>query len=292
MGGGGGLVGESKSEILEALRDAGDIVATWRSIPRGELSQRAVAVRAFMAEEQLDYPLVLKPDVGERGRDVVIVRSDAQLNEVLEKLDAKLIAQAYVPGVEFGVFYYRYPTAEHGEILAITTKRMVSVTGNERDTLERLILADNRTVCMAPFFLKQFAARLREIPRDGEVVALTELGTHCRGALFLDGTHLLTPALKDAIEHTSRAYRGFYFGRYDVRAESEEAFQAGRFKVIELNGLTSEATSIYDPKHSVWFGWRMLCRQWRIAVEIAAENRARGATPLGAKLVYRLITES
>jgi hypothetical protein len=98
--------------------------------------------------------------------------------------------------------------------------------------------------------------------------------------------------LKDAIEHMSRAYRGFYFGRYDVRAESEEAFQAGHFKVIELNGLTSEATSIYDPKHSVWFGWRMLCRQWRIAVEIAAENRARGATPLGTKLVYRLITDS
>ena len=118
---------------------------------------------------------------------------------------------------------------------------------------------------------------------------LTELGTHSRGALFLDGTHLLTPELQDEVERVSRTFEGFYFGRYDVRAASEEAFCEGRFKVIELNGLTSEATSIYDPRHSVWFGWRMLCRQWRLAFEIGAANRARGARVLAIREVLELV---
>ena len=75
----------------------------------------------------------------------------------------------------------------------------------------------------------------------------------------------------------SATFSGFHFGRYDVRTDSAEALQRGEFTVIELNGLSSEATSIYDPKHSVWFGWRTLCRQWRLAFEIGAANRARGA---------------
>jgi hypothetical protein len=127
------------------------------------------------------------------------------------------------------------------------------------------------------------------VPAAGESVALSVLGTHCRGALFLDGTHLLTPALQSAVERISRTAGGFFFGRYDVRAPSAAAFQRGEFTVIELNGLTSEATSIYDPRHSVWFGWRMLCRQWRLAFAIGAENRARGETPLTLPAIWRLV---
>jgi hypothetical protein len=51
----------------------------------------------------------------------------------------------------------------------------------------------------------------------------------------------------------------------------------GQFTVIELNGLSSEATSMYDPRHGLLHGWATLLRQWRIASAIGAANRARGA---------------
>jgi hypothetical protein len=247
------------------------------------------AAREFMRREKLAFPIVLKPDVGERGSGVVIARDEEALSRALASTTDAMIAQAYVPGVEFGVFYFRRPDAMRGEILAITDKRMVSVTGDGSRTLEDLILADERAVCMAPFFLDKFAERLDDVPAAGEVVALSELGTHCRGALFLDGTSLLTQELEDSIERVSRSFEGFHFGRYDVRAASVEAFQRGEFKVIELNGLTSEATSIYDPRHSLWHGWRMLCRQWRLAFEIGASNRRRGARPLTLRETWRLV---
>jgi len=289
IGAGGGLAGESKSEILRGLPKAGDTVARWTLISPGSIQERELALEKFMQKESLGFPVVLKPDVGERGAGVVIARNTSQATAVLASNTTPMIAQAYVPGVEFGVFYYRLPSSRHGEIFAITDKRMTTVTGNGVHTLEELILADDRAVCSAKFFLNKFAAELDEIPAAGEALALSELGTHCRGALFLDGTHLVTPALTTEIERVSRSLNGFYFGRYDVRTPSPEAFQRGEFTVIELNGLTSEATSIYDPKHGVWFGWRTLARQWRIAFTIAAENRARGTVPLTFSEIYRVL---
>lgn len=290
IGAGGGLVGESKSEILAGLAGAGDAVAAWTLVRAGVIEERLAVVTAFAAQH--GWPVVLKPDVGERGAGVVIARDETAARFAVETEPKALIAQRYVPGVEYGVFYVRMPGADRGGIFAVTDKRMVHVTGDGRRTLEELILADDRAVCMGRFFLKKFAARLDDVPATGEPVTLTELGTHCRGAVFLDGAELITPALEAAVERVSRAFDGFYFGRYDVRTKSAEAFRRGEFTVIELNGLTSEATSIYDPKHSVWFGWRMLCRQWALAFAIGAENRTRGVKPLTLGEIWGLLREA
>ena len=112
---------------------------------------------------------------------------------------------------------------------------------------------------------------------------MTEVGNHCRGALFLDGGHFATPELTRAIDTVSQGYSGFYFGRYDLRVPSEDDFRAGRgFAILELNGVTSEATHIYDPQAGLFAAWRTLFKQWRLAFEIGAENLDRGAprTPL------------
>jgi len=47
-------------------------------------------------------------------------------------------------------------------------------------------------------------------------------------------------------------------------------------KIVELNGVTSEATHIYDPKLSLFGAYRVLFEQWRIAFEIGYLNRTRG----------------
>jgi membrane protein DedA with SNARE-associated domain len=288
---GGGLVGESKSGILRGLAGAGERIAAWAAVPAGSGPERAAVVAVFQERQGRRWPVVLKPDVGERGSGVVIARSEAEIAAKLAADAGAMIVQRYVPGVEFGVFYIRRPSEKCGRIFALTDKRTVVVKGDGRSTLERLILADARAVCMAAYFLEHYGerGRLGEVPEAGEEVVLAELGTHCRGALFLDGGHLVTPELEAAVEAVSRAHAGFYFGRYDVRAESAEMLRRGEFIVIELNGVSSEATSIYDPKHTVWHGWRTLCAQWKEAYGIAAENRARGARVLTAREVKSLV---
>lgn len=287
---GGGFVGESKAEILTGLSHAPDRVARWRLLAAGAPEARLSAVREFLAQTGGSYPVVLKPDVGERGGGVAIVASEAEALLYLERTTEPLLVQEYVPGVEFGVFYYRIPGQDRGRVFAITDKRFPSVEGDGRRTLERLILEDDRAVGMARFFLARHADRLDWVPPAGEVVSLVELGTHCRGSAFFDGEWVRTPALEAAFDELSRGYPGFWFGRYDVRAPSAEALREGRdFKVLELNGATAEATSIYDPKNRLIDAYRVLFRQWSILFEIAARNVAAGARPATVPELVQLI---
>jgi hypothetical protein len=115
-----------------------------------------------------------------------------------------------------------------------------------------------------------------------------ELGTHCRGAVFLDGRWVKTDKLEMTIDGICKGFDGFYFGRFDIRTPDVEDFKQGRnFKVIELNGVTSEATSIYDPKNSVFAAYKILFEQWRIAFEIGAQNRLRGFKPTPVRTLLK-----
>ncbi|MCL1594840.1 MAG: hypothetical protein M3132_10880, partial [Actinomycetia bacterium] len=152
------------------------------------------------------------------------------------------------------------------------------VIGDGRRTLERLILDDQRAVCMARVYMDGLAERLFELPAEGERVRLVELGTHSLGAIFRDGNHLITPELERRIDEIARRFKGFHFGRFDLRAVSERSLREGReFKILELNGLTGEAAHIYDARYSVREAWRILGQQWADAFAIADANLVRGA---------------
>jgi pimeloyl-ACP methyl ester carboxylesterase/membrane protein DedA with SNARE-associated domain len=288
---GGGFVGESKADILRGLASAGDVVAAWELLPVTlSSSERVARVHSFRERRGLGWPVVLKPDVGERGSGVAIVRSEGELQGYLETTRSDTLVQEFVPGQEFGVFYIRRPGEERGTIFSITDKRLPTLTGDGRHNLQDLILQDDRAVCMAPLHFRRHAARLTAVPAAGETVPLVELGTHCRGALFLDGEWVRTEALERGIDELSRKFEGFYFGRYDIRTTDVTEFQQGRgFRVVELNGATAEATSIYDPKNRIGSAYRTLFTQWRLLFEVAAANVARGARPATLGELWQLV---
>lgn len=291
---GGGFVRESKFDILRGLAGAGEYIARSRLVQGDRTAaDKLWAVTQFMREHALSFPIVLKPNYGQRGSGVVIVRSAAMLDACLRASQVDTIVQEHVPGAEFGVFYYRRPSERRGHIFSITEKRFPAVVGDGRRTLEELILDDDRAVCAARLYLARFTSRLRTIPAAGETVALAELGTHCRGAMFLDGAHAWTRILEDRFDQIARAFDGFYFGRFDVRVHADiDALRRGEgFKVIELNGVTSEATHIYDPSTPLLHAYRVLMDQWRLAFEIGAENRRRGVKTTPLSRLARLTRE-
>ena len=288
-----GFIGESKIDILRGLSRAADHIAR-SAIVAGSVPTTAKRqlVDAFMQREGLSLPIVLKPNAGQRGSGVVVARSKAELAAYLDRCIVDTIVQEYVDGAEFGVFYCRRPSEARGRIISITEKRLPSVIGDGVRSLERLILDDDRAVGMARFHLLRQRNRLNVVPKAGEAISLGDLGTHCRGALFLDGRAVLTAELENAFDQLSRGFDGFYFGRYDVRAVSVAEFTRGlRFKVIELNGVTSEATHIYDPAIGLREAYRTLFEQWRLAFEIGAENVRRGAAVTSLWTLGRLLLE-
>jgi hypothetical protein len=206
--------------------------------------------------------------------------------EYLQTVDAPVIVQRYAAGPrEAGVFYYRFPDESRGHIFAITEKIFPTITGDGIHTVEELIRADNRTALIAPTYLRRFASRRNEILALGEILKLVETGNHAKGCIFRDGMHLRTEAIERVFDEISQRLSGFFIGRYDVRYENEEEFKQGRnFQIVELNGATSEATSIYDARNSLFSAYRTLFKQWRLVFAIGARNRANGHAPssLGA----------
>lgn len=280
----GGVAGESKLACLGTIRQiAPEHVARFEAIVPGISPERALEQASeFLRRNALSYPLVVKPDGGERGAGVAILRGEDHVIDYFSRPRPLSLFQEYVPGLEFGVFYYRYPDQPRGAIYAVTIKQFHFVTGDGHRTLEELILRDPRGAAMADYFLRRHRRRLYWVPPAGERVQISEIGNHCRGAIFRHGAHLITPALTEAIDAIGRRLPGFYFGRFDLRTPSEEDLRNGRnFKIIELNGVTSEATIHYDPDNRAIDMWRILARQWKIAFEIGALNRDRGIRTAG-----------
>ncbi|MBY0503074.1 MAG: VTT domain-containing protein [Bryobacteraceae bacterium] len=273
----GGFAGESKSEILRKLS----------SIPHAVAEFRVVRSAAEALPFATEYPLVLKPDAGQRGSGVSIVHSERELREYTWTGD--IILQRYVPGCEFGVYYVRYPHEAAGRIVSITEKRFPQVTGDGLRTVRELILEDPRAVCLAETYLSSCKVPLDEVPARARRIPLVEIGSHCRGAVFLNGIHLHTEALAAQVDRIAKAHPGFHLGRFDVRAPSLEAFQRGEFQVIELNGVTAEPTHIYDPEVSLFAAYRAMAAQWRMACEIGAMHRADGVLPMSLGELIRLI---
>lgn len=274
----GGFIGESKSEILRCLDPEDSATLPFCLLQDSpDAAQRLRLFEAFQKENDLDYPLVLKPDRGQRGAGVYIARNSAAAFDYLCGMRCDVLAQAYAPGLEFGVFYIRHPKDTKGFIFSLTRKQMIHITGNGKHTLRRLILDHPRAVCSYKLHFQRWAEHLYEIPAKGEIIRLTELGTHCRGSLFLNGSDCITEALRDRIQTISDAIPHFHFGRFDLKAPDEKALREGRdLKIIELNGLTSEATHIYDPSISFFESHRVLREQWSRAFQIGATNRDLG----------------
>ena len=154
--------------------------------------------------------------------------------------------------------------------------------------MEELIGADERAALMERTYLRRFASRRNDVLATGEVLKLVEAGNHAQGCIFRDGMRLHTDALERVVDQISQRLSGFFIGRYDIRYEGEEDFKEGRnFQIIELNGATSEATSIYDPGNSLFSAYRTLFRQWRLVFAIGAINRAHGHRPCSITALWR-----
>jgi pimeloyl-ACP methyl ester carboxylesterase/membrane protein DedA with SNARE-associated domain len=271
-----GFVGESKFEILQHL-PAKWVQPSFRIDP-GDPASRIQPLIAHVQSGGWSFPLVVKPDEGQRGAGLKRVHNWEDVTRYVESEPRAVLVQTYHPGpCEAGIFYYRLPEQRSGRIFSITDKRFPEVVGDGRSTLEELISRHPRLRMQIAVFTRRHAARLSEVPAEAERVPLAVAGNHCQGTMFLDGSSLITPELERAVDTIAKHYDGFYFGRFDVRYANEDELRTGRgFRILELNGVTSESTNVYDPDWSLPAAYGTLCRQWALAFRIGATNRKRG----------------
>ena len=285
----GGLIGESKSQILDLIPPShSDWVAAF-ILSRAD-TQRPAELRADDIESQMQnaglvYPLVVKPDLGQRGDGVRPVKNRSQLMKYLDEFPAKadLMVQELIDlRLEAGILFFRFPEEEGGIIFSVTLKSFPHVTGNGRDTLEELIDQDPRASQIREVYLRRLQRHIHTIPGAGVEVPLVFAGNHCQGAVFRDGTYLVTRSMTRRFEEIVAQIPEFYFGRFDVRFDSIAGLIRGEgFRIIALKGAGGEATHIWDASFQLRNAYRVLFRQFEVLFEIGHQNRKRGHRPLG-----------
>ncbi|MFO1512818.1 MAG: DedA family protein [Verrucomicrobiota bacterium] len=286
----GGMVGESKMATLKELfLTSPEFTAEAELIVGDTQAARLHSLGEIRTRLGLDFPFILKPDVGQRGSGIKLIRSDEQAEAYLRQMAARLVAQRYAPGpLEAGIFYYRFPHETKGHIFAITEKRFPILVGDGKSTVTELVWRDERARFVAEKYLQRFSERQGEVLPVGRELKLVEAGNHAQGCIFRDGMRLCTPQLESRMDEISQKLSGFFIGRYDIRFEKEDELQAGRnFQIIELNGAASEATSIYDARNSIFAAYRTLFRQWDLVFAIGAANRKRGCASTKLSLVWQ-----
>lgn len=286
----GGIVGESKIALLKTLMATSPEFTAEAELIMGEsVQQRLESLREICRRRNIDYPVILKPDVGQRGAGVKLIQTELQAAAYFERTHAPLIVQRYALGPhEAGVFYYRFPGQPRGRIFAITEKIFPMLIGDGRSTVSELVHAEPRARFMATRYLRRLAGRRDEILAAGQTLRLVEAGNHAQGCIFRDGDRFSTPALAERIDGISRKIPGFFIGRYDLRFANEDELRSGNnFQIVELNGAASEATNIYDSKNSIFEAYRTLFRQWDLVFAIGAANRRRGSTATPVLALWR-----
>lgn len=292
---GGGLFGESKAEILAlACQSIPEWVAPFVAVERPEFGGDVGALERLTSDTLgklqaagLALPLVAKPDLGCRGAGVKVVRNPQALKEYFAAFPAgaKVVLQKLIDYEgEAGIFYCRRPDEAKGRIISITLKYFPHVIGDGVRTLRQLIMEDPRSGRLPHLYLHRHTSRLDTVPAQGEAIRLAFAGSHSRGAIFRDGTELVTPEMEARFDELSKRIPEFYFGRYDIRFADFKEVQAGRnFTILEVNGAGAESTHVWDRKFGLFRAWGDLMAQYRLLFQIGRANRDRGYKPLSLR---------
>ena len=165
----GGFIGESKAEILAALdralerdqRGSPPIqVPAWRLVEAGPLEERVRAVRALIEEEGIAFPIVLKPDVGQRGQGVESVLDEAAAARWLERQPAPRDRAALRRRAASSASSTTECRVRSGDGSSRSPRRISPVVvGDGRSTLEELVLADRRAVAIARVYRAELGSR-------------------------------------------------------------------------------------------------------------------------------------
>ncbi|MCM5663280.1 ATP-grasp domain-containing protein [Galbibacter mesophilus] len=230
-----------------------------------------------LKKNAIEFPIIVKPNIGFRG---VLVKLCEKVDD-LKGIDfnkTSYIIQEYIDfPVEVGVFYYRFPNSLSGFIPSITLKEFLSITGDGISTFSELIEQKPRAFLQYDKLKNTFFDTWDKVIPKGEIIKLENIGNHNRGTKFINGNHIIDEALLKVFDELSFKMKGFYFGRFDIRTSSIADLKKGKnFKILEVNGVGAEATHIYDPNYRLLDAWRETLFLWRIAFNIAMENKQKG----------------
>lgn len=268
----GGMLGESKFSILKRVPD--------HLIPKTIFIEMPITLNDVMKaidKNNLQFPLVFKPDIGERGFMVKRIYSIEDAEFYLRDVKVNFLVQELIDlPIESGVFYTRFPDEPDGKVTSLVFKEMLSVAGDGESTVQQLIFKKERAKLQWETLKATHRPILTNVIPAGQTLELNPIGNHCLGTKFLDGNQQITDELSRTFDSISKQIDGFYFGRIDLKCASLEDLTTGNVKIMEVNGCGAEPSHIYQPGFSLWKAYEVLFMHWKNIFIISNQTKKRG----------------
>lgn len=277
----GGMRGEPKYDILKKLPQK--YYPTTIFIPIGTSKND---VLQLVEKNKFNYPLIGKPDIGERGYCVKKINNEEQLidyHTAMHELD--YLIQPYIPfEEEYAILHYRYPNEEKGKIISVCKKGFLKVIGDGKKTVGELILDYPRAVLQYERLQKILGNKMKDIPNKNEIYPLGLIGNHSLGTEFINANHKIDEALTKVFDEIEQNLDGIYFARYDLRCKSMKEMKKGEYiYIVEINGTGAEAAHIYDTRMNFRDRYKAMFQLWTIMYKIAKINNRKGHKNMSLK---------
>jgi hypothetical protein len=278
----GGVFGESKINILRQL--PGQWLPKTLFIPANQIwEDTAAAIR----QQGFDFPLIAKPNVGERGLLVTKVSSEPELQQLLQQFPIDFLLQSFVTlPEEASILYYRPPGKRQGVITSICIKENLRVVGDGVSPIEALMEQHGRARLQLQRFRVSFPELLAQVPEKGAQVLLEPIGNHSRGTKFLNGNHLITPEMTAFFDQLHDRMPGMHYGRFDLKCGDPGAIgRSKEVRILEYNGIAAEPAHIYDPAIPILEKYRTIFRHWQIIYSLYRQQRSQGVRPANGRTI-------
>lgn len=244
-------------------------------VPANEtLENRFEKVLSLMDENGIAFPCVMKPDIGDGGVGVCVVRSREHLRNWLEVNPDDAVLQEFVGGNEYEVVWSRRPNRAAGRIQTVVQKDFVVIKGDGERKLEELIWADDRGVSNGKLFSKLNFRDATRVLKAGETYALAPIGSRIKGANFVSRPELRAGTLADVLDRLADACGNVHYLVFDIRAVDDAALASGNgIRITGIKGAGATASTIFDGYVRMGAAYSRAFRQMNYCFAIGAEIR-------------------
>ena len=272
----GGMDGEPKKEMYDLLPKA-FYPTTFNVLP----SQDFNTVKELLVNSGLQYPFIVKPEVGAQGILFRKIDNEEELLHYHSKIPVEYIVQGLVNyPMEVSVFYIRHPKDAKGTVTGFLHKIPLQVTGNGKDTLEELVKQHPKGQKRIGEMHSKHKDHWDKIIPGGEKYMLSYAANHNRGAHFIDLKEHIDEKLVSIFDNISHSINDFFYGRYDIMCTNIEDLKNGKnFTILEYNGCGAEPNHFYDTGYTLPGAYKEILKHWKALYEICKYNSQQGIRP-------------
>ncbi|HUS02859.1 MAG TPA: hypothetical protein VMY77_14075 [Chitinophagaceae bacterium] len=269
----GGMEGEPKQEMHDLLPPE-FAPSTFNVLPKSDFEM----VKQKLPVYKIDFPLIVKPEVG--GQGILFRKLDTieQLKDYHDKVPVEYIVQEMITyPMEVSVFYYRMPYESKGIVTGFLHKIPLQVIGDGKQTLHALIKQHPKAYKREMELQVKHGAYFNTVLAPGEKYMLSYAANHNRGAQFINLHEQIDDRLVSIFDKISIKLNDFFYGRYDILCASvEDLKQEKNFCILEYNGCGAEPNHFYDTGYTLMSAYKEILMHWKALYKISRYNYKQG----------------